>query len=119
MKKLVLTFAIAVAIVASAVVYSSLSKEVTTNAEFAEAKWSEAIEARLASLAEETDVVDDLVFDNNGHVVMSATYCWSGESKNGMDKKVFDYDDNGNLKSVTSYAWSGNDWKKEATRNIK
>lgn len=119
MKNLVVTLAVAVAIIAATVSYNIFSKGGADSVAVTEANWSEAVEARLASLAEESDIVDDLIFDANGHVLMLATYSYQGNVKSGMDKKEYDYDDKGNLRGVTTYAWNGNDWKKSAASAVK
>lgn len=80
-------------------------------------KW--AVEAERASndLAAESDIVDDLVFDDKGNLVMKATYKWDEDGKKGLQMEEYQYDNNEYMRLV-SYAWSNDGWEKKAVSNI-
>lgn len=72
--------------------------------------WIELAQQQADDLSS-SDVLDDVVFDANGNVVMKATYVYHNGERTGIEKEEYAYEGN-TPKSRVSYAWSGNGWNK-------
>ena len=106
MKTLAITFGVALTFIFATIAYSYIAaSQSSVSVASPEEDWVKSIEARLASLSAEADVVDDLVFDAEGNIIMSATYKWQDNAKKGVNKYEYAYN-NGSLSQVTSYVWA-------------
>lgn len=76
----------------------------------ANGNWVELAQQKVDDLSS-NDVVDDVVFDANGNIVMKATYVYHDGEKTGIEKEEYAYEGN-TPKSRVSYAWSGSAWNK-------
>lgn len=83
----------------------------------ADGAWQLTAQRSSDDLSLDDGLVDDVVFDTQGRVVMKATYAWDATSKVGLQKTEYNYE-GGRTKEVTSYVWSGADWRKDAISQV-
>lgn len=79
-------------------------------------EWNEVAEQKADDLSCD-EVVDDLVFDANGNLVMKATYLYNEDGKVGLDKEEYGYEAN-SQKTRVQYAWNGNSWIKTVSSKV-
>lgn len=78
--------------------------------------WSIAANFDEADLSND-DVVDDLVFDANGNIVMQATYVYNGDKRVGLQKEEYEYEGNSQVRR-TSYSWGADQWRKDLSSKL-
>ncbi len=104
---------------ASKVVTESVNGE-PANSTYFEAdpsgKWVAVAEQKGDDLSDD-EVVDDMVFDAEGNLVMKATYVYKGDNKVGISKEEYGYEGS-TQKSRVSYAWVGNAWNKTVSAKL-
>ena len=79
--------------------------------------WSVGSVDDYADLSAGTDVVDDMVFDKDGNLVIKSTYKWSGDVKTGLSREDYEYA-NGKCSRTISYAWNNGGWEKTEVSDI-
>lgn len=82
----------------------------------ADGKWLAVAEQKEDDLSN-SDVVDDLVFDADGNLIMKATYLYKGDSKIGLQKEEYGYEGS-TEKTRVFYAWGENHWNKTLSSRI-
>lgn len=70
-----------------------------------------------ADLSANSDVVDDMVFDKDGNLVMKSTYLWDGNAKKGVSREDYEYA-NGKCSRSISYVWNNGTWEKTVVSDI-
>jgi hypothetical protein len=82
-------------------------------------EWIEKGNKTYTDLSLDNGLLEDLVFDKDGNLIMSATYEWNDNAKNkGVNKVEYVYDGNGMPCRMISYAWDGESWSKEQVSDI-
>ncbi len=79
-------------------------------------RWNFVAEQKSDDLSS-SDVVDDMVFDADGNLVMMATYAYRDGVKVGLRKEEYGYDDN-KQKTRVLYAWSGDSWSRAVSTKV-
>lgn len=79
-------------------------------------KWIVIAEQKADDLSN-NEVVDDLVFDSAGNLVMKATYAYRDGQKVGLQKEEYGYENN-KQKMKVFYAWNGNSWSKTVSAKV-
>ena len=87
-----------------------LVTSVSTFAKACDGSWVKTSERDLNNLSSDLDLVEDLVFDANGNLIMKATYEWTENGKSGISKEEYEYAQ-GETNKVTSYNWNGRSWE--------
>lgn len=79
-------------------------------------RWVEVAEQKADDLSS-NDVVDDVVFDADGNLVMKATYVYKDGERLGIQKEEYGYEDN-TQKTRVFYAWNGDRWSKTVSAKV-
>lgn len=79
-------------------------------------RWVEVAEQKADDLSS-NDVVDDVVFDAEGNLVMKATYVYKDGERLGLQKEEYGYEDN-TQKTRVFYAWNGDSWNKMVSAKV-
>lgn len=80
-------------------------------------RWVVKGEMPTNDLSQESSIVDDMMFDAQGNLVMKATYQYDNDGKHGLEKDEYVYV-NGERKRTVSYTWNDNAWQKTSVNNI-
>lgn len=79
-------------------------------------RWVKVAEQQADDLSS-NDVVDDIVFDENGNVVMKATYVYRNGEKLGIQKEEYGYEgDTQNTRVL--YSWAGDSWSRTVSTKV-
>lgn len=63
--------------------------------------------------------MEDMVFDKDGNLLMSATYEWvNGVKGEGVEKNEYVYNGSGMPCRHISYSWNGQDWQKRQVSDL-
>ena len=80
--------------------------------------WATQAEIDLADLSEDDGMMNDMVFDADGNLVMNATYLYKGDNRTGIQKEEYTYEGS-QMKRTTSYSWGENgNWQKQIVTNM-
>ncbi|MCF0189754.1 MAG: hypothetical protein HUJ96_00695 [Marinilabiliaceae bacterium] len=65
------------------------------------------------------ETFDDMLFDKDGYLIMSAKYEETSEGINGLTKEEYEYDGGVTPCKRTTYAWSGSEWQKSQEQTLQ
>ena len=81
--------------------------------------WVETEKRSYDDLSADSDVMEDLVFDKEGNLIMCATYMWNGSVKDkGVNKTEYVYDGSGAPCRQISYNWKNDSWHKSQVSDL-
>jgi hypothetical protein len=81
--------------------------------------WVEIEKRSYDDLSTDSDVMEDLVFDKDGNLIMCATYMWNGSVKDkGVNKTEYVYDGGGAPCRQISYDWKNDSWHKSQVSDL-
>lgn len=84
----------------------------------ADGQWSTQAEIDLADLSDDEGMMNDMVFDASGNLIMNATYVYDEQGRRGIQKEEYDYEQD-RLKRRVSYEWGEEgDWQKQLVSNL-
>ena len=80
-------------------------------------KWATQAELNTDDLSEDNGLLNDIVFDANGTLVMNATYIYDNGNRKGLQKEEYQYSDN-KISQTVSYTWEEDgEWQKHIVAN--
>lgn len=80
-------------------------------------EWRQVAKRDLTDLSDGDGLVDDMVFDSKGNLIMKATYVYESGRKVGLDKEEYTYND-GRARQRTSYSWDDGAWQRQVVANV-
>lgn len=83
----------------------------------ADGEWHRMAQRDLTDLGDDAGLVDDMVFDSKGNLVMKATYVYENGRKVGLSKEEFTYN-GGRARQRTSYSWDDGAWQRQVVANV-
>lgn len=81
-------------------------------------QWKTQAEIDLADLSDDNGLLNDIVFDENGNLIMNATYVYDNGARQGLQKEEYQYN-NDQISQTVSYSWDPDGkWQKQMVSNL-